>query len=77
MPLSPEEALKAKYADFRQVTRSLDVPIASQAVLEDMVAGLVEPLFPVSQGIRLLGVTLSSLDVEADMQVGRQMRLPI
>src|SRR4051795_1160075 len=56
--------LKAKYADFRQITRSrtVDAPIASRAVLEDLVSELLEPLFPVSQGIRLLGVTLSSLD---------------
>ena len=70
--------LKAKYADFRQITRSrsLDMPIASQAVLEDMLDSLLEPLFPVSQGIRLLGVTLSSLDVEAEVSVGQQLRLP-
>src|SRR5262249_24083637 len=57
--------LKAKYADFRQITRSrsLEVPIASRAVLEELVSQLLEPLFPVDKGIRLLGVTLSSLDV--------------
>ena len=70
--------LKAKYSDFQQITRSrsLDVPIASRVVLEDMVATLLDPLFPVSQGIRLLGVTLSSLDAEAEVSVGQQMRLP-
>ena len=64
--------LKAKYADFQQITRSrsLEVPIASRAVLEELVSALLEPLFPVSKGIRLLGVTLSSLDAEPEFRVG-------
>ena len=71
--------LKAKYADFRQITRSrsLEVPIDSRAVLEELVDQLLEPLFPVNKGIRLLGVTLSSLDAEPEFRVGRQMLLPI
>jgi DNA polymerase-4 len=71
--------LKAKYADFQQITRSrtIDVPVASRAVLEEIVAGLMEPLFPVSKGIRLLGVTLSSLEAEPRFRAGQQMRLPI
>src|SRR5262249_12954504 len=57
--------LKAKFADFQQITRSrsLEVPMDSRAVLEELVSALLEPLFPVEKGIRLLGVTLSSLDV--------------
>jgi DNA polymerase IV len=71
--------LKAKYADFRQITRSrsLEVPIASRAVLEELVSQLLEPLFPVEQGIRLLGVTLSSLEAEGEYRVGQRMLLPI
>ena len=71
--------LKAKYADFQQITRSrsLEVPIDSRAVLEELVYQLLEPLFPVSKGIRLLGVTLSSLDAEPEFRVGQQMLLPI
>ena len=38
---------------------------------------LLEPLFPVNKGIRLLGVTLSSLDAEPESRVGQQMLLPI
>ena len=70
--------LKAKYADFQQVTRSrtVDEPIASRAVLEELVFALTEPLFPVSKGIRLLGVTISSLDVESAPRVGQQLLLP-
>jgi DNA polymerase IV len=71
--------LKAKYADFRQVTRSRTVgaPVASRAVLEELVSVLLEPLFPVSKGIRLLGVTLSSLQAGSEPRVVRQLRLPL
>ena len=34
---------------------------------------LLEPLFPVSKGIRLLGMTLSSLDVEQEFRSGQQL----
>ena len=71
--------LKAKYADFRQVTRSrtAEVPVASRAMLEELVSALLEPLFPVSKGVRLLGVTLSSLQVGSEPRVVRQLRLPL
>ena len=71
--------LKAKYADFQQITRSrsLEVPIDSRDVFEELVGQLLEPLFPVSKGIRLLGVTLSSLEAEGELRVGQQMLLPI
>src|SRR5947199_2311805 len=67
--------LKAKFADFQQISRSrsLEVPIDSRAVLEELVSTLLEPLFPAEKGIRLLGVTLSSLDAEPESRVGRQM----
>jgi DNA polymerase-4 len=69
--------LKAKYADFQQVTRShtVAVPVASRAAIEAIVSALAEPLFPGSKGIRLLGVTLSSLVDETGIQ--RQLHLPI
>ncbi|WP_300296863.1 DNA polymerase IV [Ferrovibrio sp.] len=56
--------LKVKYADFQQVTRSrsLAAPIAARAVFEQIACALLEQLFPVTKGIRLLGVTLSSLN---------------
>jgi DNA polymerase-4 len=71
--------LKAKYADFRQVTRSrtVDAPVASRAAIEAIVFELLGPLFPVGKGIRLLGVTLSSLAVETEAGVEHQLRLPI
>ncbi|MDC7745972.1 DNA polymerase IV [Rhizobium binxianense] len=56
--------LKVKYADFTQITRSKTIatPFESLAALEDAVNLLLQPVFPVSRGIRLLGVTLSSLE---------------
>ena len=71
--------LKAKYADFRQVTRSrtVEAPVASRAAIEAIVSELLGPLFPVGKGIRLLGVTLSSLAAETEAGVEHQLRLPI
>jgi DNA polymerase-4 len=69
--------LKAKYADFQQVTRSRtgEVPLATQAAIEAIAYGLLGSLFPVIKGIRLLGVTLSSLAAETGGE--HQLRLPI
>ncbi|MDR3635460.1 MAG: DNA polymerase IV [Isosphaeraceae bacterium] len=69
--------LKAKYADFQQVTRSRtgEAVIATQAAIEAIVYALLESFFPVSKGIRLLGVTLSSLSAETGGE--HQLRLPI
>jgi DNA polymerase-4 len=66
--------LKAKYADFQQVTRSRtgETPFATQAAVEEILDTLLEPLFPVKKGIRLLGVTLSSF---GDEQAGRERQL--
>ncbi len=69
--------LKAKYADFQQVTRSRTGvgPLETQAAIEAIVYALLESLFPVNKGIRLLGVTLSSLGTESGGE--HQLRLPI
>ncbi|AGA27460.1 DNA polymerase IV [Singulisphaera acidiphila] len=71
--------LKAKYADFQQITRNrtVDVPVTSRAVLEEVVSALLERLFPVSKGIRLLGVALSSLEAKSEARSGQQLRLPL
>ncbi len=59
--------LKVKYADFSQITRSKTVPAAMPAIadLEDVIGLLLAPLFPPRKGIRLLGVSLSSLEQRA------------
>ena len=69
--------LKAKYADFQQVTRSRtgQAPFTTEAAVEAIVYPLLESLFPVSKGIRLLGVTLSSLGDATGKE--QQLRLSI
>ncbi|MBW9052468.1 DNA polymerase IV [Rhizobium mesosinicum] len=56
--------LKVKYADFNQITRSKTVcaPLPTIADLEEIVGLLLAPIFPPRKGIRLVGVTLSSLE---------------
>lgn len=68
--------LKVKYADFRQITRSRTsaASIATQAELEHLAVTLLGPVFPVQKGIRLLGVSLSSLE-EARPTLDAQLKL--
>ena len=70
--------LKVKYADFHQVTRSRTdaVPVATRAQLERESLELLERLFPVVKGIRLLGVTLSALGEEQSNE-RRQLSLAL
>ena len=55
--------LKVKFASFRQITRSRtgQLPIGTRGELEQLSNVLLEPLFPVAKGIRLLGISLTSL----------------
>ena len=55
--------LKVKYADFRQVTRSRtsETPLSMPETLEQISLDLLNMIFPSSKGVRLLGVSLSSL----------------
>ncbi len=70
--------LKVKYADFSQATRSRTAigAIASRAELEQVSVALLEPLFPVPRGIRLLGVTLSALQAES-LEEAAQLQLSV
>jgi DNA polymerase-4 len=69
--------LKIKFADFQQITRSRTVAMPIELPdFEGLAADLLRSLFPVRKGIRLLGVTLSSLsDVSPAHQ--RQLRLEL
>jgi DNA polymerase-4 len=68
--------LKAKYADFHQVTRSrTGLTLSTESAVEAVVYPLLQSLFPVSKGIRLLGVTLSSFGDET--KNAQQLRLSI
>jgi DNA polymerase IV len=67
--------LKVKFTDFQQVTRSktVDGAIDSLADLERLSLGLLEPLLPPRKGVRLLGISLSSLTQA--QATGRQLSL--
>jgi DNA polymerase IV len=58
--------LKVKFANFQQITRSRtgQMQIRTRSELEQLGNALLEPLFPAAKGVRLLGVSLSSLVVE-------------
>jgi DNA polymerase-4 len=58
--------LKVKFANFQQITRSRTgkMQIGTRNELEQLGCALLEPLFPVARGIRLLGISLSSLAAE-------------
>ena len=56
--------LKVKYADFQQITRSrtLLAPVPDEAALLRLGQELLTALLPLPKGIRLLGLSLSTLD---------------
>jgi DNA polymerase IV len=68
--------LKVKFADFQQITRSksVDEAIDRLADLERLSLGLLEPLLPPKKGVRLLGISLSSL-TQAKATGRRQLSL--
>lgn len=69
--------LKVKYADFQQITRSrtAGLPINGRLEFDRIATELLEAIFPASKGIRLLGISLSSLGDESDD--GTQLRFDI
>ena len=58
--------LKVKFANFQTITRSRtgQMQVKTRRELEELGNALLEPLFPVAIGIRLLGISLSSLAPE-------------
>ncbi len=62
--------LKVKFANFQQITRSRtgQMQISTRNELEQLGNALLEPLFPVERGVRLLGVSLSSLAEESERE---------
>ena len=71
--------LKVKYQDFKIVTRarSLDRPVADRAEFLDIGCTLLRTLLPTPKGIRLLGLTLSSLGEESEAPAVREFQLPL
>ena len=70
--------LKVKFSDFQQITRSRSStgPVGSAPVLERICRELVEGLFPLPKGVRLLGVTLSNLG-PTGLAAGQQLTLSL
>ena len=62
--------LKARYADFRTVTRSRSIPhiLSDRDEFASIGHALLDVLLPAEQGIRLLGLTLSNLVAEENVQ---------
>src|SRR5204862_3734704 len=69
--------LKVKLANVQITTRSRtgQMPIRTRSELEQLGDALLEPLFPVVRGIRLLGISMSSLAAEEAEQP--EFNLPI
>jgi len=55
--------VKIKYADFQQVTRSrtFEAPVVTREQLHEVSVSLARTVYPVTKGIRLVGVTVSKL----------------
>jgi len=70
--------LKLRYADFETITRSRTMPgmIDARDEIERVAGGLLQALFPMEKGVRLLGVTLASLNTEPEAD-STQMRLAL
>lgn len=60
--------MKVKHAELQRVTqsRTISSPFQRPADVEQLTLSLLDPLFPVTKGTRLIGVTVSTLD---DMEV--------
>lgn len=70
--------LKVKYDDFTQITRSRTHPafVASRAELAQTAESLLNAVFPTDKGIRLLGVSLSSI-AEPEPRDETQMQMTL
>ncbi len=70
--------LKVKFADFRVITRSRSrlMPISDRSTLASISDELLAAQFPIRKGVRLLGVSLSSLCADAG-EVDTQMTLAL
>jgi DNA polymerase-4 len=69
--------LKVKFADFEIITRSRSVslPIANRSDLARLAIGLLENATPLPKAVRLLGVSLSSLQGEDDTEAQLDFRI--
>jgi DNA polymerase IV len=70
--------LKVKYADFQQITRSRSLPrtFDERTALERVSLDLLRGQFPVTKGVRLLGISLSAF-APASLTDAEQLPLDI
>jgi len=70
--------LKVKFSDFQIVTRSRSsvVPISNSSTLASVSAELLTAQFPLRKGVRLIGVSISSLSSDQE-QIDPQMILAL
>jgi DNA polymerase-4 len=70
--------LKVKYADFQHITRSHTVvnAVTDRSIMERVAEELLRTLVPLSKGVRLLGVSLSTL-LPSETSASGQLRLEI
>jgi DNA polymerase-4 len=71
--------LKVKFADFQQITRakSFTALVSGRDMIGEAGRGLLRALLPMPLGVRLLGLTLSSLEGEDVEEVAEQLGLGI
>jgi DNA polymerase IV len=70
--------LKIKYADFELITRSrtAPAPVGNRLDLEQISLDLLTRVFPIPKGVRLLGVSLSTLETDR-LEAEAQMHLAL
>ena len=71
--------LKVKFADFQIITRSRSrlLPISDRSTLASISAEILTVQFPMRKGVRLIGISLSSLCVDAVVGLDPQMTLAL
>jgi DNA polymerase IV len=71
--------LKIKFFDFEIITRSRSVPtvVSSRDELESLAVALLQADMPFPKSVRLLGVSMSSLQTQGDDGAVPQLDLPI
>ena len=70
-------SLKVKFSDFETISRSqsMSAVVSDRSDLERVSISLLQNLMPMPKAVRLLGISLSSLQSEADIEP--QLDLPI
>ena len=71
--------LKMKFADFQIITRSRSglLPISDRATLATIGTEILAAQFPMRKGVRLLGISVSSLSADALADPDAQMTLAL